>query len=77
MQDSGNLSVYMVEAGNKDGIRKTPFPPFLRENLSVKEKQKMRSIFDGILGILNVAGASNNGKGWTAWAFDLASSILG
>ena len=36
----------------------------------------MRGIFDGILGSLNVAGASNNGKGWTAWAFDLASSIL-
>ena len=29
----------------------------------------MRSIFDGILGILNVAGASNNGKGWTQRSF--------
>ena len=77
MQDSENPFVFSIEAGNKDGIRKNAVPPIPRENLSEKEKQKMRSIFDGILGILNVAGASNNGKGWTAWAFDLASSILG
>lgn len=37
----------------------------------------MGSIFNNILGILDVAGASSNGKAWTAWAFDLAKSIFG
>lgn len=37
----------------------------------------MTNIFNGILGILDAAGASNKGKGWTSWAFDLASGILG
>ena len=76
MQDLGKSFVFIVVCRKQGRLSKNAVSPIPVENLG-KGETKMRSIFNGILGILDVAGASAKGKGWTAWAFDLASAILG
>ena len=46
-------------------------------NFKNKGDIKMGRVFDNIMQVLGWAGASNKGKAWTQWAFDLAESILG